>query len=63
MLHAYYIKHETTTGIARKKRYQESYIRKVKRRGEKALDALTPEQVADTLPVWYLDEEKEAEPK
>lgn len=61
VLHSYYIKHEETPGIAKRKKYQESYIRKVKNRAEKALAELTPEQVAATLPAWYLREEGGAE--
>ena len=54
VLHRYYIKHEETPGIARRKTYQESYIRKIKSRAEKALAKLPPDQVAATLPGWYL---------
>ena len=57
VLHAYYVKRESTPGIARRLKYQESYIRRVKRRGEKLLGELTPEQVAETLPAWYLRNE------
>ena len=57
VLHAYYIKHESTPGIARRLKYQESYIRKVKRRGENILGELTPDQVGETLPAWYLRNE------
>lgn len=53
VLHAYYVKREKTPGIARRLRYQESYIRKVKRNGESLLREMSEEQVAETLPGWY----------
>ncbi len=59
VLHGYYIKHQNTPVIARKLRYQESYIRKVKLNGEKALAKLSEDQVAAALPAWYLREKGE----
>lgn len=56
VLHGYYIKQESTAIIAKRLKYQDSYIRKVKGNAEKALDALPPDQVAEALPEWYLRE-------
>lgn len=56
VLHGFYIKQESTAGIAKRLRYQDSYIRKVKISAEKALKEIPPEQVAAALPPWYLRE-------
>lgn len=56
VLHGFYIRQESTANIARRLRYQDSYIRKVKINGEKALGELTADQVAAALPPWYLRE-------
>ena len=56
VLHGFYIKQESTASIARRLKYQDSYIRKVKINGEKALGELTADQVAAALPPWYLRE-------
>lgn len=56
VLHGFYIRQESTANIARRLRYQDSYIRKVKINGEKVLGELTADQVAAALPPWYLRE-------
>ena len=56
VLHGYYIRMESTASIARRLQYQDSYLRKVKINGEKALKELTADQVAAALPSWYLRE-------
>lgn len=56
VLHGYYIAQETTAIIAVRLKYQDSYIRKVKRNAEKMLGDIPPEQVAAALPPWYLKE-------
>ena len=56
VLHAYYIGQEGTAIIAARLKYQDGYIRKVKRNAEKALGEITPGQVASALPPWYLKE-------
>lgn len=59
VLHAYYVRQEDTAVIARRMKYRDSYIRKIKARGERHLSAMAPEQVAATLPPWYLKEQGE----
>lgn len=59
VLHQYYLKRKTTTDIARKEKYTQGYVRRVKRQAEQALGMLSPERVAATLPGWYLAEEDE----
>lgn len=59
VLYGYYVRRMTTAQVAKKERYQESYVRKVKRRGENALRMLTPERVRETLPRWYLERDAE----
>ena len=54
VLHAYYVKRESVTVIARRLKYQDGYLRKVKSRGEKALTALPGETVTAALPAWYI---------
>ena len=56
VLHGYYIRQESTANIARRLKYQDSYLRKVKVNAEKALGELTADQVAAALPSWYLRE-------
>lgn len=55
ILHRYYILRESTGEIARKEKYEASYVRKKKRDGEEALGLIRPERIADTLPRWYLE--------
>ncbi len=59
VLYLYYVQKESTTSIARKKKYQTGYVRKVKRRAEQLLDMLSEPRVDSTLPPWYLAREKE----
>lgn len=56
ILFAYYVKRMDTTAIARKEKYQTSYVRRVKRDAEKLIEMLNPERVDGTLPAWYLKE-------
>lgn len=56
VLYKYYVKGMNTTQIAMAEKYTETYVRKRKRAGEKMLGELPPEQVAGTLPPWYLKE-------
>lgn len=59
VLYGYYVKRQTTAQVARQQKYQEAYVRKVKRRAEAALALLTDERIRDTLPRWYLEREGE----
>ena len=54
VLHAYYLKRESVAVIARRLSYQEGYLRKIKSRGEKALQALPEDTVRAALPAWYI---------
>lgn len=63
VLYAYYIQRMDTTAVAAKLKYQPNYTRRKKRDGEKALDLLSAETVAGTLPRWYLEEETGREVK
>ena len=56
VLYAYYVQGKDTTAIARKEKYQASYLRKVKRNAEQLLEMLSPDRVTGTLPAWYLRE-------
>ena len=56
ILFGYYVKRMDTTAIARKEKYQTSYVRRVKRDAEKLIEMLSPERVDGTLPAWYLKE-------
>ena len=56
ILFGYYVKRLDTTAIARKEKYQTSYVRRVKRDAEKLIEMLSPENVNRTLPAWYLKE-------
>ena len=58
VLYDYYVRRMTTAEVARKQKYQEGYVRKVKKRGEDAARLLTPERVRSTLPRWYLEREE-----
>ncbi len=55
VLYGYYVRRQTTAEVSRRLKYQEAYLRKVKRRGEDALRLLTPERVRGTLPRWYVE--------
>ena len=56
ILFSYYVKHLDTGAIARKEKYQVSYVRRVKRDAEKLIEMLSEEKVNATLPPWYLKE-------
>lgn len=56
VLFSYYVKGMDTTAIARKEKYQTSYVRRVKRNAEKLLEMISPDRVATTLPAWYMKE-------
>ena len=57
VLHMYYVKNEDTARIARRKKYTNGYVRRVKRNAEQLLDMLDEERVNATLPSWYLKRE------
>lgn len=59
VLYDYYVKRWDTPAIARKEKYTAGYVRKVKRSGEQLLEMVTAEQVAATLPAWYLREKED----
>lgn len=59
VLHAYYLKHCSTTDIARREKYTQGYVRRVKRQAETVLGMLSQERVDGTLPRWYLQEDPE----
>ena len=59
VLYGYYVRRMDTTQIAKKEKYQASYLRKIKRQGEQLLAMLSPERVTATLPGWYLKERGE----
>lgn len=54
VLYGYYIGMESAASMARRMKYQDSYIRKVRRNGEKLLNELSGDQVAAVLPTWYM---------
>lgn len=56
ILFGYYVKRLDTTAIARKEKYQTSYVRRVKRDAEKLIEMLSEENVNRTLPAWYKKE-------
>lgn len=56
ILFLYYVKHIDTGAIARKEKYQVSYVRRMKRDAEKLIEMLSGEKVNATLPPWYLKE-------
>ena len=56
ILFGYYVKRLDTGAIARKEKYQVSYVRRVKRDAEKLIGMLSEEKVNATLPPWYLKE-------
>ena len=62
VLYGYYVKRQTTAQVARQQKYQEAYVRKVKRRAEAALALLSEERVRSTLPRWYLEREEGEQP-
>ena len=56
VLYHYYVNGLSTTEIARKEKYQASYLRKVKRNGEEMLRMVNPERVDELVPGWYMRE-------
>lgn len=59
VLFGFYVGRENVPALARRLKYQEGYVRRVKKKGEELLAMIGPEQVAATLPTWYTREERE----
>ena len=59
VLYGYYVQRQSTAAVARQQKYQEGYVRKVKRRGEEAVVLLTEDRIRALLPRWYLEREAE----
>lgn len=53
VLHEYYVKGGKVPAIAKRLGYSESYTRKIKAEGERALCELPDSSVAAALPAWY----------
>ena len=53
VLYEYYVKGCKVPAIAKRLGYSESYTRKIKADGERALDELPDSSVAAALPAWY----------
>ena len=56
ILFDYYVRGMDTVLTAKKEKYQTSYVRRVKRDGERLMEMLSPEKVRSTLPTWYIRE-------
>lgn len=56
ILFGYYVKRMDTTAVAKKEKYQTSYVRRLKRSAERLMEMISPERVNSTLPAWYLRE-------
>ena len=56
ILFDYYVRGMDTVQTAKKEKYQTSYVRRVKRDGERLMEMLSPEKVRSTLPTWYIRE-------
>jgi chromosome segregation ATPase len=56
VLHQFYVQRAKVSSIAKKLRFTEGYIRKLKAEGEKLLGVLPSADVDKTLPAWYLRE-------
>lgn len=59
VLYGYYVMRQSVAQVARQQKYQEGYLRKVKRRAEAALGMLGEDRVRSALPRWYLEQEDE----
>lgn len=59
VLYCYYVKRMSTSETARKLNYQDTYVRKLKRRGEEVISLLGPERVHGALPRWYIEKHEE----
>ena len=60
VLYDYYVQVEKVDAIARKMRYSESYVRRVKACGEQRVRGIDESRVRAALPDWYLLQEREA---
>lgn len=60
VLYDYYVQVEKVDAIARKMRYSESYVRRVKANGEQRISQVDENRVRAALPDWYLLQESEA---
>lgn len=59
VLYGYYVSGETVAALSRRLKYSESYIRRLKARGEGALRRLGEDEVRAALPNWYVKEESD----
>ena len=53
----YYGKALTVRAVAKRVKYTEGYVRRLRRDAEDQLKALPAEDVDELLPPWYLDEQ------
>lgn len=56
VLYAYYIDGLSAAGVARRLRYSEGYVRRLRRQGEERLRRIPEDGVAAQLPAWYRKE-------
>ena len=56
VLYAYYIDGLSAAGTARRLRYSEGYVRRLRRQGEDRLRRIPESEVAAQLPAWYRKE-------
>lgn len=59
VLYDYYVRKMSTTQIARKRKYSESYIRNTKSDAERTARMTTGEDVEKALPAWYIKRRNE----
>ena len=57
VLYDYYVRRMSTAAIAVRLRYTVSYIRRIKREGERLMREVDAAAVAEALPRWYLERE------
>ena len=53
VLHLYYVNGMTVRAVAKKLKYSEGYIRKLKRDAEDAVRGIDPDTVRGCVPEWY----------
>lgn len=59
VLYGYYVSGETVAGLSRRLHFSDGYVRKLKGRGERLLQALSAQEIRETVPAWFVDEKGE----
>lgn len=56
VLYGFYLDRLSVVSLARKLHFSEGYVRRLRKRGERALAGMPAEEIRELFPAWYLAE-------